>query len=256
MGVMHDGSGDPERLSPVALITGATSATGARAVRELADVATGGLILIDPDDGELDRVANSIANPPERVSTLAFDASSREGWARAQIFLSDHYGRLDYAIIDGGPGVMRSIGDDLDIAFLSLRSVIPYMRNNAQGGSVVITSDAAAIRIDNGLVQFGKPKADLLQLMRVAAKEGAPDRVRVNAVATGGERPTWKGAPVFQDLVRQTGNFRAAFARMAAMKTPLAHYTDQDVSRLIRSLLTDSAPLTGSTLVVDAGAAL
>lgn len=251
-----DGSGELERLTPVALITGATALAGVRAVQALSEIATGGLILIDPDEGELSRVADRIANPPERVSTLAFDPADRSGWQRAQSFLGDHYGRLDYAVIDGGPGLMRTVTDDLDIAFLSLRSVLPFMRGNTQGGAAVITSTAAAIRVDNGLVQFGLPKPDLLQLMRVAAKEGRPDNVRVNALATGGERQNWKNAPVFQDLVRETGNDRAAFARMASMKAPVARYTEGDVSRLIRSLLTESAPLSGATLVVDAAAAL
>ncbi|WP_395645638.1 SDR family NAD(P)-dependent oxidoreductase [Terricaulis sp.] len=250
---MDDASLD--RLNPVVLITGAAAGPGAGAARELATLATGGLILIDPDEIGLDRVANSITQPPERVSTLAFDPADMHGWRRAQEFLTDHYGRVDYAVIDAGPGVPRSMTADIETAFLSLRSLLPMMRGNAQGGAVVVTGSAAAIRVDNGLVQFGKPKTDLLQLMRVAAKEGAPDKVRVNAVATGGEAEHWRRAPVFQDLVRETGNARAAFARMAALSAPVARYMEGDVSRLIQSLLTESAPLSGATLVVDAEAA-
>lgn len=251
---MDDASLD--RLSPVVLVTGAAAGLGAGAARELAALATGGLILVDPDETGLDRVANSITEPPERVSTLGFDPADMHGWRRAQEFLTAHYGRVDYAVIDAGPGVARAMTADIETAFLSLRSLLPMMRANALGGAVVVTAAAAAIRVDNGLVQFGKPKTDLLQLMRVAAKEGAPDKVRVNAVATGGEAEHWRRAPVFQDLVREAGNPRAAFARMSALSAPIARYVQGDVSRLVRSLLTDSAPLTGATLVVDAAAAL
>lgn len=252
MARMDDASFD--RLSPVVLITGAAAGAGAGAARELASLAGGGLILVDPDEAGLDRVANSITEPPERVSTLGFDPADMHGWRRAQEFLTDHYGRIDYAVIDAGPGVPRAMAADIETAFLSLRSLLPMLRANTQGGAVVVTGSASAIRVDNGLVQFGKPKTDLLQLLRVAAKEGAPDRVRVNAVATGGEAEHWKRAPVFQDLVRETGNARAAFARMAALSAPVARYTEGDVPQLIRSLLTESAPMTGATLVVDAEA--
>ena len=91
--------------------------------------------------------------------------------------------------------------------------------------------------------------------MRVAAKEGAPDNIRVNAIAPGGvETPMWKNVPMFQDLVRETGSERAAFDKIAKLATPLARYAGaDDIARLVATLLTDQAPITGATLVVDGG---
>lgn len=256
-----------ERLNPVALITGAASGIGAACVRRLAPKATGGLILIDLDEPSLSAVADSLERAPERVSTLAFDVADPEWWRRAGDFIEDQYGRLDWAVVNAGIAHAGAIADttledwrrvmstNLDGAFLTLRAVMPIMRTNTQGGAIVMTGSAAGVKAEPGIAAYGASKAGLLQLMRVAAKEGAPDQIRVNAVAPGGvETEMWRNVPMFQDLVRETGSERAAFDRIAQQATPLARYaSSDDIARLIDMLLTDVSPITGATLVVDGG---
>jgi len=144
---------------------------------------------------------------------------------------------------------------NLDGAFLTLRAAMALMRANAQGGAIVAVASASGLKPEPGVAAYGASKAGLLHLMKVAAKEGAPDRIRVNAVAPGGvETPMWREVPMFQDLVRQTGSERAAFDQIAAAGTPLSHYASaNDIARLIDFLLTDPAPITGATLVADGG---
>lgn len=244
-------------LNPVALITGAASGVGYVCARDLAPIATGGLILVDSDEAGLDAVADSLDRAPERVSTLAFDATDAEQWRRATNFIADHYGRLDWAIINVGaarPGD-EARQDDLDSAFLVMRSLMPLMRANAQGGAMVVKASAAALNPEPSELGFSTPKPDLMQLMRVAANEGASHRIRINAVAPiGAETERWRNAPTFQDLVRQTGSERGALDHIASMATPLARYAGaDDVARLILLLLAESTPITGATLVVDGG---
>lgn len=255
------------RINPVAIITGAASGIGYACARALSTIATGGLILVDLDENGLNAVADSLARPPERVSTLAFDVADSGRWQQAATFIGDHYGRLDWAVINAGIAHASNITEtsvedwrrvmatNLDGAFLTMRAMMPLMRASAQGGSIVVTASASALKAEPGIAAYGASKAGLLQLMRVAAKEGAPDQIRVNAVAPGGvETPMWRDVPMFQDLVRETGSERAAFNRLAAMATPLARYAGaDDVARLIIILLTESAPITGATLVVDGG---
>jgi NAD(P)-dependent dehydrogenase (short-subunit alcohol dehydrogenase family) len=261
----RDISGD--RLNPVALITGAASGIGAAVARSLSLRATGGMILVDIDEAGLAAVADSFAQPPERVSTLAFDIADPARWRAAGEFIADQYGRLDWAVVNAGIAHSSTITEtsiedwrrvmatNLDGAFLTLRAAMPLMRANAQGGAIVVTASASGIKAEPGTAAYGASKAGLLQLMRVAAKEGAPDQIRVNAVAPGGvETPMWREVPMFQDLVREAGSERGAFDRLAQMATPLARYASaEDVARMIEMLLVDASPLTGATLVIDGG---
>jgi len=256
-----------DRLNPVALVTGAASGIGAALARRLASRATGGLILIDHNSAALSAAADAMEQPPERVSTLSFDVSDPDRWRDCADFLTAQYGRLDYAVANAGISHASSIADhsfedwrrvmavNLDGVFLTLQATMPLMRQNAQGGSTVVVASASGVKPEPGIAAYGASKAAVLQLARIAAKEGAPDNIRVNCIAPGGvETPIWDAMPMFQELIAETGSREAAFARMAEAATPLRYYaTAEDIARQIEMLLVDPAPLTGATLVVDGG---
>lgn len=256
-----------DRLNPVALITGAASGIGAALARRLAPRATGGLILIDHNSAALGAAADAMEQPPERVSTLTFDVSDPDRWRDCADFINAQYGRLDYAVANAGIAHAASIADhdfedwrrvmavNLDGVFLTLQTAIPLMRQNAQGGAIVVVASAAGLKPEPGIAAYGASKAGVLQLARIAAKEAAADNIRVNCIAPGGvETPIWDGVPMFQELIAETGSREAAFARMAEMATPLRYYaTADDIARNIDMLLTDPSPITGATLVIDGG---
>lgn len=253
-------------LNPVALITGAASGIGFAAAQRLAPVAAGGLILIDIDEAGLAAAADRLSVPPERVSMLAMDVADEARWAQARDFIAAHYGRIDWAVVNAGiahaaPIAEMSFSDwrrvlaiNLDGAFLTLQTVMPMMRGEA-GGSIVMMASAAGLKPEPGVGAYGASKAALLHLTKVAAKEGAPHNIRVNAIAPGGvETPMWAQVPLFQQLVRETGSERAAFDRIAAEATPLGRYASADeIARLIEMLLMEPAPITGAVLVADGG---
>lgn len=261
---------DAERLDAVAIITGAGSGIGAACARDIAQRSDGGLILVDADEAALSRVADQLEArnvSPERMSTLAFDVADEDRWRQAVEFINSQYGRLDWAVVNAGVAHSSTITEtdlvdwrrvmstNLDGAFLTLRAVMPLMRKNIKGGAIVVTASAAALKAEPGVGAYAASKAGLLQLMRVAAKEGAPDNVRVNAIAPGGvETPMWSTMPWFQDLVKEKGGERQAFDAISQLATPLARYARaDDIARLIVMLLSDESPITGATLVVDGG---
>lgn len=94
--------------------------------------------------------------------------------------------------------------------------------------------------------------------MKVAAKEAAPNRVRVNAIAPGGvETPIWHGMEFFDAMVAEKGE-QAAFDAMAEMATPLGRYARADeIAEQIAFLWSDAAAtITGAVLTSDGGYSL
>jgi 2-keto-3-deoxy-L-fuconate dehydrogenase len=232
------------RLNPVALVSGAASGIGAACARSLATYASGGLIMVDNDEAALSAVANALPSPPERVSTLAFDAGDPEAWKRAQTFIRTQYGRLDWAVA-GVDAERRLDSAALPRATLGVaNAVTPLMKTNIQGGTIVLALAAHAAKVDA-----------LLQLVRVASKEGAAHKVRVNAVLNGAvESALWRRDPDFAALIREKRDEIGALNHIAANTIPLVRCgATQDILRLVRLLLSDDSAISGATLAVDAG---
>jgi len=119
----------------------------------------------------------------------------------------------------------------------------------------VTVASAAGLKPEPGVAAYGASKAGLIQLTKVAAKEAASRRVRVNAIAPGGvETPVWDAVPMFADRAREIGR-EGAFKELAAMATPLGRYaTAAEIAEQVAFLLSDAAAIiTGSVLVSDGG---
>lgn len=244
-----------DRLNPVALITGAGSGFGAACANALAQRADGGLILADGDEAGLDAAADALKNPPERVSTLAFDMGDAARRAQAQAFIQSQYGRLDWALINASAGAPSDLvqwphADEMDSALAAMRMAMALMAPNAQGGAIVLIAPPAAMKSERGAAAF-------VQFMQAAAKEGAGADIRVNAIAPGGnEAPIWAALPWFQDL-GAGGGARAALEALSALNPALARHTGgADLAQLALLLLSDGSAVSGATLLVDAGAAI
>lgn len=242
------------------LITGAASGIGAACARLMAERGAAQLVLTDIDRTALD----ALALDTETVR-LAGDVSDPAHWDE----VAPHLAGLDHAVLNagvasGGPisaldfaEWRRVLGINLDGAFLSLKAAMNTLRD---GGSVVLTASVSGSKAEPGTAAYGASKAGVMQLARVAAKEGAARRIRVNALAPGGvDTPIWDQTPFFRDLVEQHGGNRsAALDAMAAMATPLGRYASADeIAAQIAFLLSDAAAtITGAVLVSDGGYSL
>lgn len=242
-----------------ALVTGAASGIGAAVARRLAERGIARLVLVDRDAGALEDL--ELPCTCERVTGDVSDPALWQG-------LTD-LAPLDHAVINAGIASGAPIAEcgfdewrrvmavNLDGAFLSLQAV---MRAIPGAGSVVVTASVSGMKAEPGTAAYGASKAALIQLARVAAREGAPRGLRVNAIAPGGvDTPIWDQAPFFRDLVAEHGGDRdAALTAMAAMATPLGRYASADeIAAQVGFLLSDAAAtITGTVLVSDGGYSL
>lgn len=237
-----------------ALITGAASGIGRAVAEWLSEEGVLRLVLVDRDAAALDAVRLRC-----RIDRIVGDVADEALWDAADL------GALDYAVINAGVAGAGAIADldfaewrrilsvNLDGAFLTLRAAMRAMVG--RGGAIVAVSSAAGIKAEPGVAAYGASKAALIQLVKVAAKEGAGHGIRVNAIAPAGvETPVWDAVPMFADRAAEIGR-DAAFAEMAKLATPLGRYAKPiEIAAQIAFLLSDEAAyMTGGVLVSDGG---
>lgn len=236
-----------------ALVTGAASGIGLATARLLAERGAARLVLTD-----IDRAALESVDLPG-AERHAGDVADEGFWDALDL------GAIDLAIVNagvssGGPIAeldfaewRRVLSVNLDGAFLTLRAAMRAIRD---GGAIVLTASAAGLKAEPGVAAYGASKAAVIQLAKVAAREGAPRGIRVNTIAPGGvETPIWRGMAFFDDLVAEQGSERAAFDAMAELATPLGRYASVDeIAAQIAFLLSDAAAtITGAVLISDGG---
>ena len=255
-------------LDQVALVTGAASGIGSASAVRLVEAGASGLVLLDRDETGLRSVAAALGLPTERVLWSAQDVADEQDWETTAARTEERFGRLDLAVANAGVSGAAAIVDcslqewrrimavNLDGVFLTLRCGLKLIRSGQRGGAIVVVASATGIKAEVGTAAYGASKAGALQLARVAAKEGAPDRIRVNTVLPGGvTTPLWRAMPFFQNLLEQTGSEQAAFTALASVATPLGRYaTAEEIAEQIVWLLSDrTALMTGAALVLDGG---
>ncbi|MGX7896637.1 SDR family NAD(P)-dependent oxidoreductase [Tsuneonella sp. HG222] len=239
------------------LVTGAASGIGAACAKALAREGGGRLVLVDRDGPALQALEVG-----EDALRFVGDVTNEGLWQRMEA----EAGPLDKAVLNAGIADGSTIAEtgfadwrrilsvNLDGMFLSLRTA---MRLASDGAAIVLLGSVSGIRAEPGTAAYGASKAGVIQLAMVAAKEGAPRGIRVNAIAPGGvDTPIWDQAPFFRDLVAQHGGDRdAALVAMAKMATPLGRFaTADEIAAQVLFLLSDAAAtITGSVLVSDGG---
>ncbi len=246
----------------IILVTGAASGIGSATASLLAERGARKLILADMNEEKLRTVADGLGC---ESATIIGDVADEALWDGADL------GGLTHALVNAGIGAgcpieqlsfaewRRVMAPNLDGAFLTLQAAMRAIRATGQGGAIVLTASAAGVKAEPGIAAYGASKAAVIHLARIAAKEGAGARIRVNAIAPGGvETPIWTDLPFFQDLVEKTGSEAAAFQALGGMATPLGRYAKPaEIAEQIAFLLSDKAAFTtGACLVSDGGYSL
>jgi NAD(P)-dependent dehydrogenase (short-subunit alcohol dehydrogenase family) len=238
-----------------ALVTGAASGIGAACARNLADRGVAKLFLVDVDQAGLDALALDC----EVVSVIG-SVADQELWQA----LEPQMAGLDHAIVNAGIGSGGSIFDlefkewrrvmdvNLDGAFLTLAAAMRAMQDT--GGSAVVVSSTTGIKPVPATGPYGISKAAVAMMARMAALEGAPHNIRVNAIAPGGvDTAIWETGEDFNRAVAAHG--REATIKAMAKTTPSGRFASADeIADNILYMLSDAGSnMTGHVLVSDGG---
>jgi NAD(P)-dependent dehydrogenase (short-subunit alcohol dehydrogenase family) len=244
----------------VAIITGGSGGIGRCAGKLFAEEGAN-VLLVDLDEPSLKAAVAEIGS--NRVSYCVADVTDPKQNESFVATAVERYGGVDVFLANAGiEGKVKPIVDyDVETfdkvmavnvrgPWLGLKAVIPAMQKRG-GGSVVITSSVAGVGGAPGVSPYVTSKHAVIGMMRSAALECAPLKIRVNTVNPSPVETRMmrsleeQFAPGAGESVRE--NMRAGI--------PLARYAEpDDVAKLMLFLASDDSEfLTGSVYMVDGG---
>ena len=246
----------------MALVTGGGSGLG-RAIA-LRYAAEGARVLVT--DVNLPGCEETLAAMHElhrsRAVARRVDVSREQEVEAAVADAVQRWGGLDVMVANAGIGAPGFLADlpledwqrvldvNLTGVFLCARHALRAMRESDRGGSIVVMSSVAGLHGTPMLGAYGPTKAAVLQLVQTLALEGAPSRIRANALC-----PIWTETPMVDAFVQGLGMTREQGEKVLTRDIPLRRLgKPDDVAWAAVYLGSDeSAFVTGVALPIDGG---
>ena len=239
----------------VAIVTGASSGIGAAVARELA---AGGasVVLVARRADALHQRSKDVEAAGGTATVMPCNLTDEEAVCEMVQRVEDRFGRVDLLVNNAGMMVWSPLPllqvdetrDMLELNVLStwflVRCCGPLLPKGS--GAVVNVASAAGLQGTSGLSAYSASKGAVIAMTRSLAKEFAPRRVRVNAVAPG-------------VVMTEASRMRFAVLSEKQLSTleaqhPLGFGTPEDVAKAVAFLGSDDAKwITGHTLVIDGG---
>jgi 3-hydroxybutyrate dehydrogenase len=245
-----------------AIVTGAASGIGAEIARTFA--AAGAKVCIADIDGEAAaKTASDIANS----IALRMDVSDEGEVERGVEQAARALGGIDILVSNAGVQHLDTIADvsfadwkrvlaiHLDGGFLTTRACLRRMIAQGRGGAILLMG---SVHSKEASVQKGPyvvAKHGLLGLCRAVAKEGAPHRIRANAICPGFVRTPLVERQIPQ-LAKELGISEEAVVRDVMLKSTVdgEFTTVADVAQVALFLAAfPTNALTGQSIVVSHG---
>lgn len=236
----------------VAIITGAARGQGANEARRF--IAEGARVVLTDLDPKGQEMADELG---ANARFVQHDVGDEDGWNAVVRTTRDAFGAIDILVNNAGVFKPAEIVDTTLAAFdlhyrvntlgvfLGMRAVIPVMAA-AGGGSIINITSIAGMRGWPGMIAYGATKWAARGLTQCAARELAPQRIRVNSV-----HPGLVDTPMLDDhdpAALEAFEAAVPFGRMG---------TVDDVAEMVIYLASDlSSYVTGAEIVIDGGLAL
>lgn len=244
----------------VCVVTGAAGSIGLSSaqafLREGARV-----LLVDRNQAALEAALRQLQAPPDQAAGITANVADAGDTRKYVDHAVQLWGGVDVLFANAGVnGLIAPIADypeeDFDHVmavnvrgcFLACKYAMPVMK---AGGSIIITSSVVGVTADQGICAYATSKHAVIGLMRVAAKEGARQGVRVNVVAPGPIDNEFQA-----DIERRlSGVVGQDATKMLDGMIPLGrHGRASEIANLALFLASgDSSFTTGSVLMADGG---
>ena len=244
----------------VAIITGGSGGIGRAAAKRFIDEGAK-VLLVDLEESALRSALDAIGKT--NAGSIAADVTGDDDTQRYVKTAVERYGRIDIYLANAGiEGRFTPIPDypievfDRVIAvnvrgvWLGLKHVIPAMAKGG-GGSIVITSSTAGIHGYVGASAYVASKHAVIGMMRTAALECAPLKIRVNTV-----NPAPIETRMMRSIEEQLAPGHSGQAKEQFQSTiPLGRYGHpEEVADVMLFLASDQSSFcTGGVYMVDGG---
>jgi NAD(P)-dependent dehydrogenase (short-subunit alcohol dehydrogenase family) len=241
----------------VALITGGAGSIGKTTAKLFIEEGAK-VVLVDLDEAALKKAATDLGDHAAYVAADVTSAADVEKYAKEAV---KKFGKIDIFFNNAGiEGVVKPIIEfpedifdkvmavNVKGVFLGCKYVLPQMND---GGSMIITSSVAGLGASPNFIAYTTSKHATLGIMKTAALEAAPRKIRVNTIHP---------SPVNNRMMRSIEEGYepgkgAEMEKLFASGIPLGRYAEPiEIARLVVFLGSDNSQfITGAQYVIDGG---
>jgi len=244
----------------VAVITGGSGGIGRAAAKRFVDEGAK-VLLVDLEERALRGAVDALGE--NHASSVCAEVTKDDDTQRYVKTAVERYGRIDIYLANAGiEGNFKPIPDyPIDVfdrviavnvrgVWLGMKHVIPVMAKGG-GGSIVVTSSTGGIKGYAGISPYVTSKHAVIGMMRAAALECAPLKIRVNTV-----NPAPIETRMMRSMEEQVAPGQPGQAKEQVLTTiPLGRYGQpEEVADVMLFLASDQSRFcTGGVYMVDGG---